>query len=130
MATPSITCSRSKARQRSAARSRLPDKPLDFQVCTTCCSVDLVPYCVPLSCDQVRVHVIEARKLIGGQLNATVKVVCGGDIKESATKKGSNNPYWDQVRGGKERDGGYFTIYPSFHPDVVLSLQGSSTGCF
>ena len=60
--------------------------------------MDLVPHSVPLSCDQVRVHVIEARKLIGGQLNAIVKVVCGGDINESATKKGSNNPLWDQVR--------------------------------
>ena len=51
---------------------------------------------------------IEARKLIGGQLNAIVKVVCGGDINETATKKGSNNPYWDQVRGGRggERRGG------------------------
>lgn len=101
------TCSRSKARQRSAARSRLPDKPLDFQVCTTLlqCGPGTI-YGVPLSCDQVRVHVIEARKLIGGQLNATVKIVCGGDIKESATKKGSNNPFWDQVREREEREGG------------------------
>ena len=55
------------------------------------------------SCDQVRVHVIEARKLIGGQLNAIVKIVCGGDIKDSAPKKGSNSPFWDQVRGGRRR---------------------------
>ena len=58
------------------------------------------------SCDQVRVHVIEARKLIGGQLNAIVKIVCGGDIKDSAPKKGSNSPFWDQVRGEEEEEEG------------------------
>ena len=61
--------------------------------------------CVTL-CLQVRVHILEARKLIGGGLNPVVKVVCGKEIKETSTQKGTNNPFWDEVRGNKMyRDG-------------------------
>lgn len=52
-------------------------------------------------CLQVRVHILEARKLIGGGLNPVVKVVCGKEIKETSTQKGTNNPFWDEVRGNK-----------------------------
>ena len=46
---------------------------------------------------QVRVHVLEARKLLGGQLNPVVKVVCGSAIKETSSRKGTNNPLFNEV---------------------------------
>lgn len=54
----------------------LPDKPTDFQV---------------------RVHVLEARKLVGSNPNPTVKVACGGHIQQTSTQKGTNNPVFDEV---------------------------------
>ena len=42
-------------------------------------------------------HVLEARKLLGGQLNPIVKVVCGATIKETSSRKGTNNPLFDEV---------------------------------
>ena len=42
-------------------------------------------------------HVLEARKLLGGQLNPIVKVVCGTTIKETSSRKGTNNPLFDEV---------------------------------
>jgi hypothetical protein len=65
-----------KAKNRQAARSKLADKPTDFQV---------------------RVHVIEARKLPGGGLNPVVKVACGQQIKGTSSRKGTNNPFFDEV---------------------------------
>ena len=50
---------------------------------------------------QVRMHFLEARKLIGGSLNPVVKVVCGKEIKETSTQKGTNNPFWDEVHRRK-----------------------------
>ena len=46
---------------------------------------------------QVRVHVIEARKLQGGGLNPVVKVACGQQIKGTSSRKGTNNPFFDEV---------------------------------
>ena len=47
---------------------------------------------------QVRVHVIEARKLQGGGLNPVVKVACGQQIKGTSSRKGTNSPFFDEVR--------------------------------
>lgn len=46
---------------------------------------------------QVRVHVLEARKLVGSGLNPVVKVACGKDIQQTSTQKGTNNPMFDEV---------------------------------
>jgi len=46
-------------------------------------------------------HFLEARKLIGGSLNPVVKVVCGKEIKETSTQKGTSNPFWDEVHRRK-----------------------------
>jgi hypothetical protein len=56
--------------------SKLPDKPLDFQV---------------------RVHVIEARRLFGNNLKPVVKVTCGQSIKQTSVRKGTNRPYWNET---------------------------------
>ena len=58
-------------------RHKLPNKPIDFQV---------------------RVHVIEARKLVGSSLNTVVKVACGNDIQQTSTEIGTSNPVFDEVR--------------------------------
>lgn len=67
---------RKRRRKEASKRHKLPNKPLDFQV---------------------RVHVLEARKLVGSGLNPVVKVVCGKDIKETSTQKGTNSPLFDEV---------------------------------
>ena len=46
---------------------------------------------------QVRVHVLEARRLVGSCLNPVVKVVCGKEIQQTSTQKGTNNPFFDEV---------------------------------
>ena len=51
---------------------------------------------------QVQVHILEARKLIGGELNPVVKVVCGKEIKETSAQKGTNNPLWDEVHAWEQ----------------------------
>ena len=70
------TYRRQRRRKQGSQRHRLPNKPLDFQV---------------------RVHILEARKLVGSGLNPVVKVVCGKDIKETSTQKGTNSPLFDEV---------------------------------
>ena len=56
-------------------------------VCGHCCLVAV----------QVRVHILEARRLVGGGLNPVVKVVCGQEVKETSTQKGTNSPTFDDV---------------------------------
>lgn len=78
----SIYWRRSNQRSSSAlkihqSRHKLPNKPTDFQV---------------------RVHVLEARKLVGTNLNTTVKVICGMDVQQTSTQKGTDNPVFDEVR--------------------------------
>jgi len=46
---------------------------------------------------QVRVHIIEARKLIGGNIKPVVKVICGKDVDETSIQKGTNQPFWDEM---------------------------------
>ena len=46
---------------------------------------------------QVRVHILEARKLVGSGLNPMVKVTCGKDVQETSSQKGTNNPVFDEV---------------------------------
>ena len=47
---------------------------------------------------QVRVHVLEARKLFGnGSLNPVVKITCGKEIQHTTTQKGTINPIFDEV---------------------------------
>lgn len=57
-------------------RLQLPDKPTDFQV---------------------RVHILEARKLVASNPSPTVKVACGKHIQQTSTQKGTNNPTFDEV---------------------------------
>ena len=47
---------------------------------------------------QVRVHVLEARRLVGSGLNPVVKIACGKEMQQTSTRKGTNNPYFDEVR--------------------------------
>ena len=47
-------------------------------------------------------HILEARKLIGGELNPVVKVVCGKEIKETSAQKGTNNPFWGEVHAWEQ----------------------------
>ena len=67
---------RTRRKRRGAQRQKLPNKPTDFQV---------------------RVHVLEARKLVGSGLNPVVKVACGKDMQQTSTQKGTNNPVFDEV---------------------------------
>lgn len=46
-------------------------------------------------------HILEARKLIGGEVNSVVKVVCGEELKHTSVQKGTNNPFWDEVHKSK-----------------------------
>ena len=46
---------------------------------------------------QIRFHVIEARKLPGGNLKPVVKVQCGAVVKGTSVQKGTNNPIFDEV---------------------------------
>ena len=82
---PSHTCLintllnfRWKTRHRRHGRSgkRTSDKPIDFQV---------------------RVHVLEARRLAGSGLDPVVKIACGKEMQQTSTQRGTNNPYFDEV---------------------------------
>ena len=46
---------------------------------------------------QVRVHVLEARRLAGSGLNPVVKIACGKEMQQTSTQRGTNNPYFDEV---------------------------------
>ena len=67
---------RASYEEKDGQQQKLPDKPTDFQV---------------------RVHVLEAHKLVGSNPNPTVKVACGGHIQQTSTQKGTNNPVFDEV---------------------------------
>ena len=67
---------RASYEKKDGQQQKLPDKPTDFQV---------------------RVHVLEARKLVGSNPNPTVKVACGRHIQQTSTQKGTNNPVFDEV---------------------------------
>ena len=72
-----LHCRKKKAQKRPGAqRQNLPKKPTDFQV---------------------RVHIHEARKLVGSGLNPVSKVLCNGEVKETGTQKGTNNPSFNDV---------------------------------
>eukprot|EP00117_Sycon_ciliatum_P005571 scpid7068/ scgid9464/ Myoferlin; Fer-1-like protein 3 len=73
---------RAMLRRRKANRAQLPKKPCDFQV---------------------RVHVIEARKLVGQNINPVVNVRVWDQVQPTAVKKATNRPLFDQ------------TFYFSFH---------------
>ena len=47
---------------------------------------------------QVRIHVLEARKLVGAGINPVVKVACGKEIKGTGSRKGTNNPFFNEVK--------------------------------
>lgn len=40
---------------------------------------------------------LEARKLAGAGINPAVKVVCGKEIKGTGSRKGTANPFFDEV---------------------------------
>ncbi len=42
-------------------------------------------------------HIIEARKLEGGNINPVVKVVCGKVVKGTGSAKGTDHPFFDEV---------------------------------
>ena len=56
--------------------ANMPNKPTDFQL---------------------RIHIIEARKLEGEFVRALVKVAIGNVVKETSTKYGTNNPFWNET---------------------------------
>lgn len=70
-------CRRKKAQRRQGSqRGKLPNKPTDFQV---------------------RVHIHEARKLVGSGLNPVTKCLCGSEGHETSTQKGTNSPDFNDV---------------------------------
>ena len=67
---------RAPVKRLTAPQQKLPNKPTDFQV---------------------RIHVLEARKLVGSGLNPAVKVACGKETQQTRTQKGTRNPVFDEV---------------------------------
>jgi len=69
-----------KKKLRSAKRKRrqhnLPDKPTDFQV---------------------RIKIIEGRQLPGGNINPTIRVSLGDEVKNTRVKHSTNKPYYDET---------------------------------
>ena len=51
----------------------------------------------PLSFSQVRIHVIEARRLEGIDIVSLVKVSCGDKFHKTPSKSGTASPVFDQV---------------------------------
>lgn len=93
----------------------LPDKLTDFQVWSLFIShfyslslslSSLFPFPLsflslslpfPLSLSQVRIHVIEARRLEGIDIVSLVKVSCGDKFHKTPPKSGTASPVFDQV---------------------------------
>ena len=93
----------------------LPDKLTDFQVWSLFIShfyslslslSSLFPFPLsflslslpfPLSFSQVRIHVIEARRLEGIDIVSLVKVSCGDKFHKTPPKSGTASPVFDQV---------------------------------
>lgn len=46
---------------------------------------------------QVRIHVLEARRLAGSGLNPVVKIACGKEMQQTSIQRGTNSPYFDEV---------------------------------
>ncbi|XP_047127416.1 myoferlin isoform X1 [Hydra vulgaris] len=68
-----------KSRRKKATRRKphnLPDKPTDFQV---------------------RIKIIEARQLPGGNINPTVRITLGDETKQTRVKHSTNKPYFDET---------------------------------
>ena len=63
-------------KRRGRHGKKIADRPVDFQV---------------------RVHVLEARRLAGSGLNPVVKIACGKETQQTSTQRGTNNPYFDEV---------------------------------
>jgi hypothetical protein len=63
-------------RRRGRRGHKMSDRPVDFQV---------------------RVHVLEARRLAGSALNPVVKIACGKEVQQTSTQRGTTNPYFDEV---------------------------------
>ena len=104
------------------ARASLPDKQTDFQVRALCCGAMILILC---SFFQVRVHVIEGRKLAGVGINPLVKVTCGSEVKGTSSRKGTSSPLFDEVR----RHFQLSTNVPlSLIVDGVFQLQAHSQG--
>lgn len=45
----------------------------------------------------MRIHVHEGRKLVGSGLNPVTKILCGTEVKETSTQKGTNSPDFNDV---------------------------------
>ena len=43
-------------------------------------------------------HIFEARRLLGNNLKPMVKVTCGSAVQSTGVRRGTENPYWDEVR--------------------------------
>ena len=66
-----------KAKNRTRAqRKNLPNKPTNFQI---------------------RVHVHESRNLAGSGISPAIKVLCGGEVKQTSTQKSTNDPDFNEV---------------------------------
>jgi dysferlin len=46
---------------------------------------------------QVKIHVIEARKLEGNNINPLIKVSCGDESQKTSTRRGTNSPVFDET---------------------------------
>jgi hypothetical protein len=57
------------------------------------------PSSFPFSCSQVSVTVIEARQLVGLNMDPVVCVEVGDDKKYTSMKESTNCPYYNEVSG-------------------------------
>ena len=71
----------------------------------------------------MRFHIIEAKKLVGGNLQPVVKVYCGKDVEQTSTQKGSNNPFWDEMLYFN------FKVLPKEMLDKVCEIKVCKCGC-
>ena len=130
-----LTC-RHQMKQ-SASRAKLPNRPTDFQVRWRDLSSHYEHTSVYFTpCLQVQVHILEARNLIGGEVNSVVKVLCGEEINHTTIQKGTNNPFWDEVCTQKQvnvlvlvrpqRHSSSIPLPRTHTQGAVLQLQGAS----
>eukprot|EP00731_Ephydatia_muelleri_P021700 Em0014g291a len=84
----------------SSARANLPDKPTDFQI---------------------RVHIVEGRKLEGEFLKAMAKVFIAGQSKETPVRQGTSNPYWNETMIFN------FKEHPDLMMDKVVEIRVLNT---
>ncbi|TPP66396.1 Dysferlin, partial [Fasciola gigantica] len=55
------------------------------------------PYSTKADDYQIRVKIIEARQLQGGNITPICKVVCAGKNRETRVKSPTHSPYWDEI---------------------------------